>query len=341
MPHTPKNEKESKPRGKITEWSASSRGRLKRFLGTLEREAMGAALVITLTYPAEFPAPDDCQVYKGHLHTLTVGMKRRWARASGIWKLEFQARGAAHYHLMIFGLGSTPIQDVRNWIQEAWYRIAHNGDKHLGVAGTQVEKIKSVGGSMSYFAKYLSKGDQTLPGNFSGRYWGKINVPCIPSVEPQTVELSEKRAFQIRRIARKKMEKDVNGSRWKRWIEKNRGGSHDGASYFAWESAKAIYQGGAERVPMWKMVKGHFVRLEEEGVSFQVPAFDLRIRYDRDHFKIIMQDLRLPQRWKARNNDRVRLLCDASAFVEAIGRLDAPASSFLSFSRKLPPGMRA
>ena len=57
------------------------------------------------------------------------------------------------------------------------------------------------------------------------------------------------------------------------------------------------------------------------------------MKFDREHFRIMLADYRPPRRWKARNNQRVRVLCDASLFVEAIARLDAPASSFLQFSR--------
>ena len=205
----PQPERDVQPRGKITEWSAASRARLKFFLGTLSREELGRTLIVTLTYPSEFPAPDDHAVYMEHLHTFQIYLRRKWPTCSGVWKLEFQSRGAAHYHLMLYGLHGVPLEEVRTWVRETWYRIAHNGDKHLGKAGTQVDPIKSIGGAMSYFEKYPGKGDQTMPGNFSGGYWGEINIKHLPTVQPQTLELDEKEAAKIRRIARKKIQKDV------------------------------------------------------------------------------------------------------------------------------------
>jgi hypothetical protein len=41
----------------------------------------------------------------------------------------------------------------------------------------------------------------------------------------------------------------------------------------------------------------------------------------------------LPRRWRLRDNDRVRLLCDASAFIEQLAWLHTPVGSFLRFSR--------
>lgn len=331
LPRSPASQEAANKRQKVTEWSSSSRARLKRFLGMLRREELGKALVVTLTYPAEFPAPDDHKVYKYHLKVITTYIVRKWPSCAGIWKLEFQSRGAAHYHLMLFGLWAVPIEEVRQWMQEQWYKIAHNGDRHLGKAGTQVEKIKSVGGAMNYFAKYISKGDQTRPGNFTGRYWGKVNQKCLPLVEAQALELSAKKAFFLRRIARRKMENDVNRGRWRRWLEDMRERSWEGVSRLDWQAAKSAYQGGAESVKMWQRIKEDTIK--EEGMVFMLPACYLRMKYDRQHFRIMLTNYRLPRRWKARNNDRVRLLCDASAFVEAIRRLDAPASSFALWSR--------
>lgn len=333
LPRQPPKQGPDMKRQKVTDWSLSSRARLKRNLGMLDREELGKALVVTLTYPAEFPAPDDHAVYKYHLKLIATYMRRRWPHCSGIWKLEFQKRGAAHYHLMIFGLWSLPIEEVRDWFRVTWYEIAHNGDENQGNAGTQVDRIKSALGAMSYFAKYMSKGDQTRPGNFTGRYWGKINAKKLPLVEPQSIDLATEQSAQYARWARKKIEKDVNGSNWRRWLEEMRERSWQGVTRLGWQVAKSAYQGGAERVPMWQRIEKEMVEIE--GESFVSPGWHLRMKYEREHFRRMLSDYRPPRRWKApKNNSRVRLLCDASRFVEAIARLDAPASSFLLWSRK-------
>jgi hypothetical protein len=333
--HPPQPEKDAQPRGKITEWSAASRGRLKRLLATIEREELARALVVTLTYPKEFPAPDDHEVYKGHLHTFRIYLRRKWPRCSGVWKLEFQPRvtqeehNAAHYHLMLFGLADVELEAVRTWVRETWYRIAHNGDKHLGSAGTQVDTIRHAGGAMSYLVKYISKGDQTLPGNFSGRYWGKHNQEHLPTVEPITEELDEKTANQIRRIARKKVQKDVENSRWQRFLEaENEQFWRVGGRLF-WESLKSAKHGSKPRLdrdgelnsPCFFWMFQDREAIELDGVKY-VPLDP----WKRHPFSVdlIRKDIRkLPRRWKSWNNDRVRVMCDASKFVASIKILAA------------------
>lgn len=342
VPHLRPQEphKNAKPRGRIKEWSAASRARLKCFLGTLRREELAHALVVTLTYPADFPAPEDHAVYKSHLHTFQIYLRRKWATCSGIWKLEFQSRGAAHYHLMLYGVHAVELEAVRVWVRETWYRIAHNGDKHQGKAGTQVDQIKSVGGAVSYLIKYLSKEDQTMPGNFSGRYWGLLNKPSLPVVEPVMVEQEEKRANMVRRIARRKMQKDVEHSRWKRFLEKEYKQFKNVGGRLFWELLKSKRHSSKDKIDeegyrkprflKWSFKDGWPVEVDGE-IYFTPPSFhELPFSVD-----LLRRDVRqLPRRWKARNNDRVRLMCDAAAFMQCVERLERPASSFRAWSMR-------
>lgn len=335
-PHQPP--KDSKPRGRIKEWSASSRARLKCFLGTLRREELAHALIVTLTYPIDCPAPEDHAVYKGHLHTFQIYLRRKWPSCSGIWKLEFQKRGAAHYHLMLYGLHRVELEVVRAWVRTTWYRLAHNGDKHLGMRATQVDPIKSVGGAVYYLIKYLSKDDQTMPGNFSGRYWGKINKPFLPAVEPVIVEQEEKRVLLVRRIARKKMQKDVEHSRWKRFLEREYEQYSQVGGRLFWETLKSRRHSSKDKIDEEGYPKLRFLYwqfkdgcpLEIDGELYYRPSEYNALPFCVD---LVRRDIRqFPKRWKARNNDRVRLMCDAAAFMKGIERLDSPASSFRDWS---------
>ncbi len=328
--HSDTRKRKQQPRGRIKEWSAASRSRLKHTLGRLQREELGRAMIVTLTYPKECPAPDDHEVYKAHLHRFNMALRRRWPLCSGIWKLEFQARGAAHYHFMLFGLHDEPLEALRAWTRKIWYRIAHNGDKNLGVSCEQVAPVKSTGGAMGYFAKYLGKGDQTMPGNFSGRYWGKVNAARLPVALAKAIEVPHQIAATIRRIVRKKMATDVNTSCWKRHLEHLRS---DGwrVSRLQWETAKSRLHSGAAIIPLWSTLPA--IKHEEDGMSFSAPACELRIKYDREHFQQVIKSHPLPRRWRLRDNDRVRLLCDASKFIAALARLDKPEGCFLTFSQ--------
>ena len=126
------------------------------------------------------------------------------------------------------------------------------------------------------------------------------------------------------------MQSDVNTACWKRWLEHRR---KDGFRFsrLQWQRSMGQYHGGAQRIALWEHVPA--VRFFDEGVWWRLSAYHLRTRYDRDHFQQIMKDHPLPKRWRLRDNDRVRLLCDASSFIAALARLDKPQGCFLTFSQ--------
>lgn len=334
-PHLPKRDREPKSRGRIREWSAASRARMKRFQAMLTRDKMADAQFWTLTYPDDFPAPEDHDIYDGNRKAFIAALYRKYPQASGIWKLEFQQRGAAHYHLMILGLGAVELEEVEAWVIKTWYRIAHKGDKYLGLKGIKVERTRSVHGALSYLAKYMSKTDQTMPGNFSGRYWGKINVKGLPIAESKSIEVPKFTAQQILRIARKKMKKDTESSWWKRFLEEERRKAPKlgfdenlvGNRLF-WEHLKSARHGGA-RLVSWNYKHVQVLGFGDDEwrnpFGFYPEWFQPRLTHPSMR--------RLPRRWKARNNDCVRLMCNADAFIKALSRTNNPASSFLAFSK--------
>ena len=198
-------------RGRITEWSMSSRRNFRKFMGGLLLGALDGALMVGLTYPAEFPEPDSHGIYKGHLRAFKARFQRQYPGASFVWKLEFQQRGAAHYHLVVFGLGQGDhvLAAWKLWADKAWFEIVGSGDeKHLR-AGVSSEWVRSVGGATAYLIKYLGKDDQTRPGDFTGRYWGCFNKLALPVAPVRKEEKSLRESYLIRRVIRKCTESQI------------------------------------------------------------------------------------------------------------------------------------
>jgi hypothetical protein len=208
-------------RQRVKEFSIASRSRLKLLLCSVKRSSLASASVVTLTYPASFPAADDHGLYKGHLNTFGVAMRRAFPCCSFVWKLEFQKRGAPHYHLLLFG---APTHKARDVIRECWYRIAHYGDKNLGSAAVQCDAVLSPTGATCYLADYFGKEDQTKPGNFTGRYWGVIGRKDLPTGERVSLVVPDEIAVKILRLARRKVRADVERSRWKKYLGGERAG---------------------------------------------------------------------------------------------------------------------
>lgn len=100
-------EPESTGTGIIRGWSPRSRARMVSTMAELDLAPLllqdGMPAMVTLTYPGEWlsVAPDGATV-KGHLQAFFKRFERAWGVPwCGVWKLEFQRRGAPHFHLLM------------------------------------------------------------------------------------------------------------------------------------------------------------------------------------------------------------------------------------------------
>lgn len=98
-------EEEPAKRGMVTCWTRKSRALLVASLAELDLAPMMMGLndpaMVTLTYPKawEVVAPDGESVKK-HLDQFRKRYERAWGhRLVCVWKMEFQRRGAPHFHL--------------------------------------------------------------------------------------------------------------------------------------------------------------------------------------------------------------------------------------------------
>jgi hypothetical protein len=159
----------------INEFTRDSRRRLA-FVAS--NTGVAFVVMVTLTYPADFPA--DGLIVKQHFKRFKDSLLRRYS-ADYLWCLEFQKRGAPHYHILIDNPG--PLDD-RLWVSRRWFDVVGSGDhKHL-LAGTRVERLRSKEGGKRYVVKYASKMRQKkVPDGYAnvGRFWGHSrNVKPIP-----------------------------------------------------------------------------------------------------------------------------------------------------------------
>lgn len=158
-------------RGRITSFSQSSASRMRRYLRTCEADYQ---YFITLTYP--FCYETDGKKSKQHLKVFIQRLKRYQQGVyhdvdwSAFWFMEFQQRGAIHYHL--FTTSGLPIKVL----SRIWYEICGTDDQRHLASGTNISKIRSGRhGMCSYVSKYASKAEQKeIPDNIlnAGRFWG-------------------------------------------------------------------------------------------------------------------------------------------------------------------------
>jgi hypothetical protein len=157
-------------RGKITGFSKKSCSRLESHVRNLPDNSIVSFL--TLTYPKEFPT-NGPQV-KRHLKNMKEWLKRRGI--AGVWFLEFQSRGAPHFHAFMTGY----VEPDR--VAKAWDKIVSSGDPkhyqwHSGELSGRpcIELFRNAHAASAYATKYATKTYQKdVPEEFQdvGRFWG-------------------------------------------------------------------------------------------------------------------------------------------------------------------------
>jgi hypothetical protein len=224
-------------RGKIMDFTRKSRQRMQRKLCLIDEGRAGLPAFITLTYPEEYSA--EWEVWKKHLNAFSHALVRKWPEVWGVWRLEFQQRGAPHYHFLLWDgpvvkmrevihmntgkLMCVPIpgdedhrnQQVFEWMSNTWFRVVKSGDpKHL-LAGTRCEQVMTWGGVVHYASKYLAKlpDGEFCPVDFTGRFWGVIQESLWKRNAIFEQEISEATFYRMRRIITQYLQRLTNSKR--------------------------------------------------------------------------------------------------------------------------------
>lgn len=174
-------------RGKVNGLSPRASRRLRWAIENTPPLIDRDALFICLTYPAEWPR--DGREVKRHLDTL--GKRARRVGALFAWALEYQTRGAPHFHLLARFPKDWDVVRVRLWLAQNWFEVVGSGDeKHLH-AGTSAELVNVPERASFYISHYLGKEYQKTPPSgvtLPGRMWGMIG--CKPT-EPEIYRFHE------------------------------------------------------------------------------------------------------------------------------------------------------
>jgi hypothetical protein len=129
------------------------------------RNVVGLRVLLTLTYPGQFST--DGREVKRHWDNMRRWLVRRGV--AGAWFMEFQERGAPHFHCFLTG------EVAKEDVALAWYQIVGSGDHRHARAGIRIEALRELHAAGAYAAKYLKKQEQKeVPEAFQnvGRFWG-------------------------------------------------------------------------------------------------------------------------------------------------------------------------
>jgi hypothetical protein len=200
-PETGELEEDDEPgpgRTEIVEWSRQSRSRMTRMLASLDYSgwvrADGSLAMVTLTLPDDWKslAPDG-KTWKKLLRKFEY----RWRRAVGpwrlLWKLEFQRRGAPHFHALMrvpalvtadggYGKGYGPnakngwsgiTETFESWLSRTWADVC-GASKEIDTIGRwvrasdgwEIDETANDGQGSSEFTRHWAAGTRT---DFSGK----------------------------------------------------------------------------------------------------------------------------------------------------------------------------
>ena len=145
-----------------------------------------------------------------------------------MWVLEFQKRGAPHYHVFV-----RKALD-RFAVADAWFRIVASGDpKHLE-AGTRIEAFRHPPALGSYVMKYAAKMEQKdVPSEFQrvGRFWGVWGKPEIAKSLRMPLAVGKHFVRTIRKAHIKAR---------RTWNSRKRFRDNGRAGFIAWETSVTV-----------------------------------------------------------------------------------------------------
>lgn len=167
-------------RGRVKSFSQKSRLRLMRLLARVRIKKVRATF-ITLTFK-RYPSNAEA---KKRLHAFLEHIRRHYPEASCVWRMEYQERGAIHFHLLCFDL---PYWDWSDLLA-TWKAITGQD-----VARVDIRLVRSRRGVQSYVSKYIAKVDRKKRKTFlvyppylhglrkwkKGRFWGIHNKKALP-----------------------------------------------------------------------------------------------------------------------------------------------------------------
>jgi len=237
----------------ITGFSFGSRNRLRHIAANSSDSLISQ---YCLTYHNDFPT--DGKECKRHLRAFLQFLRRNFPEMYYLWIMEFQKRGAPHFHLFF---NVKPDKHIWDKITSAWIRISGGSKDAEWWHGSERGEnwLDWDMGTASYLTKYLDKAAQkVVPAGYHnfGRFWGHsreiVPVPLVmPAADLENISTVNKETGEI-----------YGGKRTVlRWLGKYAEKSTNGYSRFRSRVAKYSYTvwGGTN---IYTKIEDYFYKLE-------------------------------------------------------------------------------
>jgi len=150
-------------KGEIRGKSLKSCLNLGRLLASLDWDALGKCLHLSLTYHLDWPR--DKEALQQAKQALVMSLSRHVE--AGLWMLEYQKRMAPHFHLLVW-LNGRDVDEFAEWLCAWWSGLSGNSSEYA-VRITYGDQARSAW----YLAMHSAKRSQS-PDIYVGRWWGYI-----------------------------------------------------------------------------------------------------------------------------------------------------------------------
>lgn len=183
----------------IKGFSQNSRRRFVKQLAHINLNFYASPLFLTLTYRNTLPK--DSNELRTQLNLFLTKLRRMNTKFHYVWRLEFQKRGAPHFHLILFPFQNVRKQDVckyENDIRLAWRSTLKSWDSSMQKYSVRLDKLEGRRNVFSYISKYATKPDETESSTYFGRRFGfssDINLNPLTSAK-----LSDRDFYLFRKI---------------------------------------------------------------------------------------------------------------------------------------------
>lgn len=166
--HPPKRKEED-----ITSFSINSRSRLIKLFSEVSLSHYNKIYWVTLTFHEDWPA--DPKKLKVILGNYIKRLNRFDKELHYIWRLEWQKRGAPHFHFIIL-IQKKGKKFREGWLIDAikqnWIEVKKCNCKYCKQYAVKTEELCTYRKAVYYVSKYIGKVDETKIDAAIGRRWG-------------------------------------------------------------------------------------------------------------------------------------------------------------------------
>jgi len=195
-----------RPRGRVGRFNRVQRLRLLRTVARIRADTL--PLFGHLTYGERFPA---AEISKVHFRETMRRLKRSHPGLSIIWRLQFQDRGAPHFHFLMWGVSFMPWQTLADtWLDVIGCASAEER-AHIFPHCTSLRRAYSGRAAGVYAAKYAGAAKPEPGPEHCGRRWGVIFGQDMPWAQMASERVPWRQFYQVRRALARASGRSLRG----------------------------------------------------------------------------------------------------------------------------------